>query len=211
MKGRFITVEGAEGVGKSTNISFLKDWLEAQGISCITTREPGGTEVAEAIRSILVTPHEESMAGMTELLLMFAARVQHVERTIKPALAKGDWVICDRFTDSSYAYQGGGRKLDVGLISQIELTSLGGFGPDLTLLLDMSVSEGLARAAERGEADRFEREKRGFFVRVRKAFLARAAADPDRIKVIDAAGSLEQVQTRIGSCMEAYLAEGGSD
>ena len=160
MKGRFISVEGAEGVGKSTNISFLKDWLETRGISCVTTREPGGTQVAEAIRSILVTPGDEPMADMTELLLMFAARVQHVEHTIKPALARGEWVLCDRFTDSSYAYQGGGRKLDVGLISQIEMTSLRGFAPDLTLLLDMSVSEGLARAAERGEADRFEREKR---------------------------------------------------
>ncbi|MDC1018536.1 dTMP kinase [Pseudomonadales bacterium] len=193
MKGRFITIEGVEGVGKSTNISYIERFLEARDIEFVSTREPGGTALAERIRDVLLDKAESSMDPMTELLLMFAARKQHTEELIKPALKRGEWVICDRYTDSSYAYQGGGRGLDSKIISKVEKLTLGSFKPDLTIVLDLPVKKGLARAGNRGELDRFELESEKFFKRVRATFLARAKTHK-RYHVINASRSLSAVQ-----------------
>ena len=193
---RFVSLEGGEGAGKTTVLSALHLALQAQGSEVVSTREPGGTPLAERIRSLLLGtdadgPPRELLAAETELLLMFAARAQHVRGTILPALERGAWVISDRFTDSSYAYQGGGRGLDPEFIAELERRVVG-VRPALTLLLDLGVSEGRERTRGRDLAfggsgpDRIERERDGFFERVRAAFLARAAAEPDRIRVIDA-------------------------
>ena len=196
MSGQFITIEGAEGVGKSTNIRLIQALLDAAGIAHIATREPGGTPLAEQIRNLLLTKSEQPMDSLAELLLMFAARRQHVQELILPALQAGQWVICDRFTDSTYAYQGGGRGLDLAQIGVLEQLCLGDFRPNLTLLLDLEVNAGLARAAERGEPDRFESEDIAFFNRVRQVFLDRAAS-ADRYRVVDASQPLAQVEARI--------------
>ena len=200
MKGRFITIEGVEGVGKSTNISYIERFLEARDIKFVSTREPGGTALAERIRDVLLDKAESSMDPMTELLLMFAARKQHTEELIKPALERGKWVICDRYTDSSYAYQGGGRGLDSKIISKVEKLTLGSFKPDLTIVLDLPVKKGLARAGNRGELDRFELESEKFFKRVRATFLARAKTHK-RYHVINASRSLSAVQGKIGAAL----------
>lgn len=200
MKGRFITIEGVEGVGKSTNISYIERFLEARDIKFVSTREPGGTALAERIRDVLLDKAESSMDPMTELLLMFAARKQHTEELIKPALERGEWVICDRYTDSSYAYQGGGRGLDSKIISKVEKLTLGSFKPDLTIVLDLPVKKGLARAGNRGELDRFELESEKFFKRVRATFLARAKTHK-RYHVINASRSLSAVQGKIGAAL----------
>ena len=200
MKGRFITIEGVEGVGKSTNISYIERFLEARDIKFVSTREPGGTALAERIRDVLLDKAESSMDPMTELLLMFAARKQHTEELIKPALKRGEWVICDRYTDSSYAYQGGGRGLDSKIISKVEKLTLGSFKPDLTIVLDLPVKKGLARAGNRGELDRFELESEKFFKRVRATFLARAKTHK-RYHVINASRSLSAVQGKIGAAL----------
>ena len=205
MKGRFITIEGVEGVGKSTNISYIESFLEARDIEFVSTREPGGTALAERIRDVLLDKAESSMDPMTELLLMFAARKQHTEEMIKPALARGKWVICDRYTDSSYAYQGGGRGLDSKIISKIEKLTLGGFKPDLTIVLNLPVKKGLARAGNRGELDRFELETENFFKRVRATFLARAKTHK-RYHVINASRSLNAVQGKIGAALTSLPA-----
>ena len=205
MKGRFITIEGVEGVGKSTNISYIESFLEARDIEFVSTREPGGTALAERIRDVLLDKAESSIDPMTELLLMFAARKQHTEEMIKPALARGKWVICDRYTDSSYAYQGGGRGLDSKIISKIEKLTLGGFKPDLTIVLDLPVKKGLARAGNRGELDRFELETENFFKRVRATFLARAKTHK-RYHVINASRSLNAVQGKIGAALTSLPA-----
>ena len=200
MKGRFITIEGVEGVGKSTNISYIERFLEARDIEFVSTREPGGTALAERVRDVLLDKVESSMDPMTELLLMFAARKQHTEELIKPALERGKWVICDRYTDSSYAYQGGGRGLDSKIISKVEKLTLGSFKPDLTIVLDLPVKKGLARAGNRGELDRFELESEKFFKRVRATFLARAKTHK-RYHVINASRSLSAVQGKIGAAL----------
>lgn len=200
MKGRFITIEGVEGVGKSTNISYIERFLESRDIEFVSTREPGGTALAERIRDVLLDKAESSMDPMTELLLMFAARKQHTEELIKPALERGEWVICDRYTDSSYAYQGGGRGLDSKIISKVEKLTLGSFKPDLTIVLDLPVKKGLARAGNRGELDRFELESEKFFKRVRATFLARAKTHK-RYHVINASRSLSAVQGKIGAAL----------
>lgn len=205
MKGRFITIEGVEGVGKSTNISYIERFLEARDIEFVSTREPGGTVLAERIRDVLLDKAESSMDPMTELLLMFAARKQHTEELIKPALERGKWVICDRYTDSSYAYQGGGRGLDSKIISKIEKLTLGNFKPDLTIVLDLPVKKGLARAGNRGELDRFELESEKFFKRVRATFLARAKTHK-RYHVINASRSLSAVQGKIGAALASLPA-----
>lgn len=194
-EGRFIVIEGVEGVGKSTNISLVGDLLREAGREVVMTREPGGTGTGERIRQILLDRSETRMSAMTELLLMFAARVQHVEEVIRPALARGAWVVSDRFTDSSYAYQGGGRELGHEVVARVEQLSLGGFRPDLVLLLDLDVSTGLDRATRDNEADRFESEQLAFFERVRAAFLARAVGPGYR--VIDASQPLEAVSSEI--------------
>jgi len=195
MQARFITVEGIEGVGKSTHMAFIQQWLEARGVTVETSREPGGTPLAEQIRDLLLSPRTENMPEMAELLMMFAARSVHLENRIRPALEQGRWLLCDRFTDATFAYQGAGRGMDTARIAELERTVQGSLRPHLTLLLDAPVEIGLGRARARGEADRFEQEAVEFFRRVRKGYLSRAEADPGRVRIVDASGSLEQVQT----------------
>jgi len=201
--GMFISLEGSEGVGKTTSLQFIQQYIESQGHQVLVTREPGGTPMAEELRDILLAEREEKVEEDTELLLMFAARCQHVAQVIKPALEQGIWVICDRFVDASYAYQGGGRGIDFAKIEQIENFCLQGFKPDLTLLLDMSVEEGIARTKKRGAADRFETEKMEFYERIRAAYLQRAKNDPKRVSVIDAAPSIELVQKSLAIALES--------
>lgn len=201
MNGRFITLEGGEGVGKSTNLAFIEQWLEAQGVLVVRTREPGGTALGEAIRGLLLDHRQQAMNDDTELLLMFAARAQHLAEVIRPALAQGRWVLCDRFTDATYAYQGGGRGIETARIAALEQWVQGELRPDLTLLLDLPVDTGLARAGQRSEPDRFEREQADFFDRVRQRYLATAAAEPDRVAVIDAAQPLHMVQEQLATTL----------
>lgn len=200
-RGRFITLEGTEGAGKSTQLAAVRAWLEAQNIDHDVTREPGGTPLAEQIREIIKAHHDEAMPGLAELLLMFAARSVHLENRIRPALADGRWVICDRFTDATYAYQGAARGLGAERVAMLEDWVQNGLQPDLTLLLDVPVETGMARARERGAADRFETEQAAFFERVREAYLVRAKADPERIKIIDASVSIEQVTAQVDDAL----------
>jgi dTMP kinase len=203
VSGLFITLEGPEGAGKSTNREYLAQRLREQGIEVLLTREPGGTPLAERIRELLLAPSAEPMAADTELLLVFAARAQHLAEVIRPALARGMVVLCDRFTDATYAYQGGGRGLSVERIGQLEQFVQGALRPDLTLLFDLPIEVGLARAEARGRLDRFEHEGRGFFQAVRQTYLERAAQAPARYRIVDAGQSLAQVQ----SALEAILPE----
>jgi len=205
-KGRFITLEGSEGVGKSTNLEFVHQRLLAAGKRVIVTREPGGTGIGEQIRALLLDPDNKAMGSDCELLLMFAARAQHLQEVILPAVARGDWVLCDRFTDATYAYQGGGRGIDAQRIAGLEAWVQGALRPDLTLLLDIPVAIGLARAGERGALDRFEREQLAFFERVRQSYLDQAAAQPQRYRVIDAAQPLDAVQAQIATVLDRELA-----
>ena len=204
-KGMFLSLEGSEGVGKTTSLEYVRKYIESLGHQVLLTREPGGTPMAEELRSILLSEREENVESETELLLMFAARCQHVNQVIKPALAKGIWVICDRFVDASYAYQGGGRGLGFDRIAEIEKWSMGDFLPDLTLLLDMSVEEGMARTRLRGDSDRFEDEKIQFFQTIRKAYLDRANISNGRIKIIDASPKAELVQIAIKKELDLCL------
>lgn len=201
----FITLEGPEGAGKSTNREYLAQRLREQGVTVCLTREPGGTPLAERIRELLLSPSDEPMAADTELLLVFAARAQHLQEVIKPALARGEWVLCDRFTDATYAYQGGGRGLSSARIAELERFVQGDLRPDLTLVFDLPVEVGLARAAARGRLDRFEQEQRGFFESVRTTYLRRASAAPERYRILDAAQSLEDVQAAIDRLLPAML------
>lgn len=196
-KGMFITVEGGEGVGKSTNINTIKNFLEQNEIDFIHTREPGGTLIAEKIRDVLLQEHDEQFDSTAELLLMFAARAQHLNTRIKPALDDGLWVLCDRFTDATYAYQGGGRNLDSSLIEQLESLVQGELRPDLTLILDLDPEAGLDRARMRGELDRIEQEQLQFFVDVRKTYLEIADREPDRCAVIDASKDMDEVKASV--------------
>ncbi len=197
----FITLEGIEGAGKSSHMQFIAEKLQQAGKDVLLTREPGGTGLGEGIRELLLKKNKQAMFAETELLLMFAARAQHVQQVILPAITEGKMVICDRFTDSSYAYQGGGRGISIEKIRQLEawLFSgvLSGFKPDLTLLLDLSVKTGLSRAKDRGEADRFEIETVTFFQSARDTFLKIAKDEPDRVKIINAEQKLEAVQSSI--------------
>lgn len=201
MQGKFITVEGIEGVGKTTNIAFIKRHLETAGKDVVVTREPGGTPLGEAIRKLLLDASYTGMDSTCELQLMFAARAEHLARVVKPALAQGQWVLCDRFTDATYAYQGGGRGIDQKVIEQLETLVQGDFRPDITLLLDVPVDIGLARAGQRGELDRFEQEQVEFFERVRAAYLVMAGDFPERYRVIDASQPLEQVQQQLAAVL----------
>ncbi len=197
---RFVTLEGIEGVGKSTQLGRLSSALTARGVAHVVTREPGGTPLAESIRQLVLTAREESLPPTAELLLMFAARAVHLANHIEPNLRAGRWVICDRFTDATFAYQGGGRQLSAQPIRELERMVQGTRRPDLTFLLDAPVEAALARAAARNAgaaADRFERERGEFFERVRSAYLARAAAEPERIVLVDAAQSADEVGARI--------------
>ncbi|MGO1692466.1 MAG: dTMP kinase [Marinobacter sp.] len=201
VRGRFITFEGTEGVGKSTQIANAADTLKNLGVDCMVTREPGGTPMAEAIRELLLAPRDESVNELTELLLMFAARAQHLHTYILPALEKGQWVLCDRFTDATFAYQGGGRGVPSEQIALLENLVQGDVRPDHVVLLDAPVETGMARAKQRGELDRFEQETVSFFQRIRDTYLARAAIEPARYNIVDASASLEQVSARISELM----------
>jgi len=205
-RGKFITLEGGEGVGKTTNLTFIKDYLQQHAIAVTVTREPGGTALAEKIRQLVLDTDSESIAETTELLLMFAARAQHIQHVIEPALAQGNWVLCDRFTDATYAYQGGGRKLSIATIALLEQLVQGNLRPDLTLLLDAPIDIGMERAQKRGAFDRFEAEKISFFTRVRDMYLTRAAEQPARIKVIQANQPLVDVQKDIMAVMQLFTA-----
>jgi dTMP kinase len=205
MRGKFITVEGIEGAGKSSNLDFVQRLLERDGISVVRTREPGGTELGEAVRELLLGHRHTGMADDTELLLMFGARAEHIAQVIEPALTRGEWVLCDRFTDASYAYQGGGRGIPASRIETLEAWVQGELRPDLTLLLDLPVTTGLNRAGARSAPDRFESEKQAFFERVRNCYLTLAASSSGRIRVIDASRSLNEVQARIKQAVEAFL------
>ena len=199
---RLVTLEGGEGAGKSTVLAALRDTLAAAGHEVVCTREPGGTPLAEQIRDLLLDPRHEPPAQETELLLMFAARAQHVRETVLPALARGAWVLSDRFTDASYAYQGGARGGDVQFIAELERRVVG-IEPGLTLLLDVPVQVGLSRMRGRGDADRIESEREDFFERVRTAYLGRAQAHPERFRLIDASQALEVVAaTAVGHLQE---------
>lgn len=204
-RGRFITLEGLEGVGKTTNLTFINTWLTQHKIACYQTREPGGTPLAEEIRQMLLSHREESMSALCELLLVFAARAQHLAQVIRPQLAAGKWVVCDRFTDASYAYQGAGRGLDVATIDQLEHLVHGNLQPDLTILLDAPIDIGLNRAKARSAADRFEQEQTDFFERARAAYLRRANHAPHRFHIVDASQTLQQVQTDIADALGTLL------
>ena len=204
MRGKFITIEGTEGVGKTTNMAFIEGWLEAKKLPYISTREPGGTPLAEQVRELLLAPRAELVCSASELLLMFAGRAQHIDQVIEPALAEGRWILCDRFTDATYAYQGAGRKMGSDLIAELEILVQGSLRPDLTLILDIPVDIGLKRASARSDPDRFELEQVEFFERVRRGYLGIAEQDPDRCKLIDASQSLEQVQSQIANVLETF-------
>lgn len=197
MAGLFITLEGPEGAGKTTNRAFIADYFTAQGFEVVLTREPGGSRLGEKIRELLLTPSDEPIGADAELLLMFAARAQHLEQVIKPALARGAVVLCDRFTDATYAYQGGGRGLSMERIASLEQFVQGTLRPDWVLVFDLPVEVGLARAQARGTLDRFEQEGLEFFNAVRNVYLARAMAFPKRYIVLDCAQPLEGVQAQI--------------
>lgn len=203
MQARFITLEGGEGVGKTTNLAFIERYLQSHGVEVTRTREPGGTPLGENVRSLLLdSAHVDSRA---ELLLVFAARAQHIAEIIRPALDAGHWVISDRFTDASYAYQGGGRGIETSVIGFLEHWVQQELQPDLTLLLDSPLDVGMARARGRGNVDRFESEQEAFFERVRQVYLDRAAAQPQRIKRVDASGSLEDVQVELARHLDQLL------
>ena len=201
---RLVTLEGGEGAGKSTVLAALRDALAAAGHEVVCTREPGGTPLAEQIRDLLLDPRHEPPAQETELLLMFAARAQHVRETVLPALARGAWVLSDRFTDASYAYQGGARGGDVQFIAELERRVVG-IEPGLTLLLDVPVQVGLSRMRGRGDADRIESEREDFFERVRTAYLGRAQAHPERFRVVDASQALEVVAATAAGHLQEHL------
>jgi dTMP kinase len=203
--GKFITLEGGEGVGKSLNLGFVRDFLTQRDVHLVMTREPGGTELGEKLRSILLGDGE--IRPEAELLLVYAARAQHVAEVIRPALLRGDWVLCDRFSDATFAYQGAGRGLPDLLIQPLENWIVGDCRPDLTLLLDTPVAVGQARIQRRGAPDRFEAEETAFFERVHEAYRQRAAAEPVRIKIVDASVDLADVQRQIAACLRPLFGE----
>ncbi len=206
--GKLITLEGGEGAGKSTVLEALRELLVERGIDVVVTREPGGTEIGEAIRDILLDPAMCGMCAETELLLMFASRAQLVREVVRPALQRGRWVLSDRFTDASFAYQGGGRGQPPTRIAQLEQWAAE-VRPDLTLLLDLPVVEGMRRAGDRGDADRIEREQAAFFERVRAAYRERAAAEPQRFRLIDAGQPLGDVLARVRECVACFIDDAG--
>ena len=206
-RGLFLTVEGVEGVGKTTNIAFIRDWLESAGVELVCTREPGGTPLAEELRELLLAKRAEPVDPSAELLMIFAARAQHLSQVIEPTLEQGKWVLCDRFTDATFAYQGGGRKLPLATIEALESLVQSGRQPDRTFYLDLDVEIGLARASKRGAADRFESEERAFFEAVRAAYLERVKADPQRFSVIDASVSLAEVQANLAAALETLVSQ----
>lgn len=204
-RGRFITLEGQDGAGKTTSLDQIERLVTAAGYGVLRTREPGGTALGDDIRHLVLHRDELKIDAKAELLLIFAARAQHLSEVIKPALAAGTWVLCDRFTDATYAYQGAGRGIDEALIGQLEATVQGGLKPDLTLLLDVGIETGAARSGRSGEPDRFESQATAFRTRVREAYLNRAAAEPERIRVIDAERDLDEVGRQIEEVVLQYI------
>ncbi len=202
MRGKFITIEGGEGVGKTTNMEFIKEYFHNKNVSLVVTREPGGTELGEMLREIMLDPKQDKIASDTELMLMFAARAQHLHQKILPALDSGQWVLCDRFTDATYAYQGGGRGISLSRIALLEDWVQGTLRPDLTVLFDMPVELGLSRAASRSEPDRFEQEKLDFFERVRNTYRERAQQNTKQYKIIDANKTLDKVQEQLSLILD---------
>lgn len=205
MPGRLIVADGIEGAGKTTQLAFMSEYLEQAGHRVVTTREPGGTALGEEIRALLLSHRHDGMALTTETLLMFAARAEHLERVVRPALAAGDWVLCDRFTDATYAYQGGGRGLPLGKIAALENWVQDDLRPDLTLLFDVPVTVGLERAGRRGAADRFEREAAAFFERVRTVYLERAKHHADRYRIVDADRPVEVIRAEVETVLADWL------
>ncbi|MCU7798818.1 MAG: dTMP kinase [gamma proteobacterium symbiont of Lucinoma myriamae] len=205
-KGKFISIEGSEGSGKSTNINFIQDYLKQKNIPFILTREPGGTPIAEKIRDLLLDKANTRLCDDAELLLMFAARAQHLNELIIPALESGKWVISDRFTDASYAYQGGGRGLSWQKIAQLEEWVQGDLRPDATILLDIPVDKGMERVRRRGETDRFEQEQLSFLNRIRDTYLKLAAENPERFYIIDTLPEIEEVHKQLHQVMEQLSA-----
>lgn len=201
---KFITLEGIEGVGKTSNLQYIEELLESAGHSCVVTREPGGTNLGEALRGLLLSHSDENMSADAELLMMFAARAEHLNKVILPALENGQTVLCDRFTEATYAYQGGGRQLDVDKISRLEQWVQGDLRPDLTVILDAPVEIGRARAGSRSEPDRIEKEQDDFFQRVREAYIELAKRYPQRICLIDASVELSAVQQQIREKLQEY-------
>jgi len=205
MNGKFITIEGIEGAGKSTCMSLIASEMTSHGIEILQTREPGGTELGEELRDLLLGHRHDGMAEDTELLLMFASRAEHLQRKILPALRDGKWVLSDRFTDATYAYQGAGRGLDVQKIAALEQWVQGEMRPDLTLLMDLPVEQGMQRAGKRSAPDRFESEATSFFDRVRSSYLDIAAANSGRVRVIDASRDLEEVSASITETIKQFI------
>lgn len=206
MNGKFISIEGIEGAGKSTQLSFIQSYLEQQGKTVVVTREPGGTKLGEQIRELLLTPRDEGMSHDAELLLMFAARAEHLEQVIKPALIRGDWVLCDRFVDATFAYQGGGRGINEKRIESITDWTLRNIHTDLTLLFDLPVEVGQERVLKRSlDKDRFEQEKAAFFEKIRQCYLDRAGKEPERLKVIDASQNIEHIQQQVIAVLTELL------
>jgi dTMP kinase len=203
-RGAFITLEGGEGVGKSTNLVFAADYLRARGADVLTTREPGGTPLGETIRGWILHGEHGSLSAEVEALLMFAARARHLETVIVPALSSGKWVVCDRFTDATFAYQGSGRGAELQLLQALETGVQRGLQPDLTLLLDAPLGVGRQRIVDR-KPDHFEREQDSFFERVRRGYLERAERYPERIAIVDAAATLDQVQQAIAAELDELL------
>ncbi len=202
--GKFITLEGIEGVGKTSNLQFIQQLLESSGHSCVVTREPGGTKLGEALRGLLLGHSDDNMSADAELLMMFAARAEHLSKVIRPALANNQTVLCDRFTEATYAYQGGGRQLDINKISELEQWVQGDLRPDLTVILDAPVETGRARAGQRSEPDRIEKEHDDFFQRVRETYIELANQHPHRICLIDASPELAAVQKQIHKKLLEY-------
>lgn len=206
MNGKFISIEGIEGAGKSTQLKFIAEFLEQNGKQVVVTREPGGTMLGEQIREVLLKTTKQAMAEDTELLLMFAARAEHLQQVILPALQRGDWVLSDRFVDATFAYQGGGRSIDEQRINELSAWTLQGCNTDVTFLFDLPVSVGQSRVEQRRQQkDRFELEKSVFFERVRNCYLARAEAEPQRIKVIDASQTIEAIQQQLKVQLELLM------
>lgn len=205
-KGKFISIEGSEGAGKSTNIRFIQDYLSEKKIDFISTREPGGTPIAEKIRDLLLDKANTRLCNDAELLLMFAARAQHLNELIIPALESGKWVLSDRFTDASYAYQGGGRGLSWEKIAQLEQFVQGNLRPDATILLDIPVEEGMQRVRDRGETDRFEQEQLSFFNRIRDTYLKLARDNPERFHIINTQPAIDEVYKQLAAVMEQLTA-----
>lgn len=205
IRGKFITLEGGEGVGKTTNLAFINSCLQQYKVTVVLTREPGGTELAEKIRQLLLNKEGETITEQAELLMIFAARAQHIKHVIEPALAQGNWVLCDRFTDATYAYQGGGRNISKFTIEWLENLVQGNLKPDLTILLDAPIEIGLARAKARANLDRFEAEKTIFFEQVRQSYLSQAAQYPERIKLIKANQPLVHVQKELAEILETFF------